>query len=254
MKNSIRIFFIALVAGGSFSALGLAAKEMRSVEFFDSVYGPLPELESKNYIFENLHRPYDVSLPYKRIQELTKEEFRTVIINSFESRIQKRVAKHVDVALDVSEEYQIDPFWLISVMMVESTFNPKAQSPKNARGLMQVKPETAGDVYKMMRKPFSQEEIAELLFDPDQNIDVGAFYLKKLLQNFRLNYKNATVAYNLGPARLRNLLKQKAIVVDDSTYLKRVKTHYDRMGSSFKNYLDQKTLSIGQTYAFTQQE
>jgi soluble lytic murein transglycosylase len=60
--------------------------------------------------------------------------------------------KYLAPTLDLSTNYQIDPFWIISIMMVESGFDFKAQSHKNARGLMQIRPETASHLYQLMGK------------------------------------------------------------------------------------------------------
>jgi soluble lytic murein transglycosylase-like protein len=84
-----------------------------------------------------------------------------------------------------AERYDIDPLLVQSVIEVESDYNPFAVSPKGARGLMQLMPQTA--------KRLSVTDS----FDPAQNIDGGVRYLKYLLSLFG-DEKHAIAAYNAG--------------------------------------------------------
>lgn len=78
---------------------------------------------------------------------------------------------------------------LSSVIRAESDFHPRAVSPKGALGLMQLMPATARSL--AVRHPF----------DPSENVEAGARYLRQLLAKFgRLNL--ALAAYNAGPGNV----------------------------------------------------
>lgn len=86
----------------------------------------------------------------------------------------------------VAAEQSLPPALLHSVIQVESNYNPAAVSPKGAQGLMQLMPETA----RRFGVPDS--------FDPMQNIQGGAKYLKYLLELYKGDYPRVLAAYNAG--------------------------------------------------------
>ena len=90
----------------------------------------------------------------------------------------------------VGRDFDIDPGFLAAVMHVESRGNPKAVSPKGARGLMQVMPATASRMG--VRDPIVA------LDDPVINLRTGAAYLKTLQKRFGNNLDLVLAAYNAG--------------------------------------------------------
>jgi soluble lytic murein transglycosylase-like protein len=85
------------------------------------------------------------------------------------------------------------PSLVIAVARVESGFVPSRISATGAMGLMQLMPRTADAL-----------GVADP-FDPQQNADGGARYLKLLLSQFRGDLKRALAAYNAGPSRVSAL-------------------------------------------------
>jgi soluble lytic murein transglycosylase-like protein len=80
---------------------------------------------------------------------------------------------------------ETDPRLVLAVIAAESAFDKTAVSPKNARGLMQLMPETQSRYG--VRNPFDAEE----------NIRAGTSYLTFLIRKFG-DLKLALAAYNAG--------------------------------------------------------
>ena len=70
----------------------------------------------------------------------------------------------------------VDPLLLVAVMAIESRFNPFAESPLGAQGLMQVIPKFHPDKVDV-------KSDKSALFDPETNIRVGALVLKEYIQS-----------------------------------------------------------------------
>jgi soluble lytic murein transglycosylase len=87
----------------------------------------------------------------------------------------------------------VDPYLLMAVARQESLFNPKAISPANAYGLMQIQPATG--------KRFGVANGTDLA-DPSVNIQAGSKYIAELLNNVSGQVERALAAYNAGTDRL----------------------------------------------------
>jgi soluble lytic murein transglycosylase len=94
-----------------------------------------------------------------------------------------------------SARNRLDPAWVAAEIRAESVFNPRARSPANARGLMQVLPETGAAVARRLGVPWTG---AESLYDPATNIRIGTAYLREMKDTYALPYV-AIAAYNAGP-------------------------------------------------------
>jgi hypothetical protein len=74
-------------------------------------------------------------------------------------------------AYESGPKLQLDPALILAVMAIESGFNPFAQSPMGAQGLMQVMTKVHSDKYQT----FGGQRAA---FDPLSNLKVGIYVLK----------------------------------------------------------------------------
>ncbi len=91
----------------------------------------------------------------------------------------------------------VDKFFVLSIMRTESHYNPDAQSPVGAQGLMQIMPATAVRIARLLGdSDFSVNRLRE----PKVSIAYGSYYLWKLLRYYKGNYALAAAAYNAGPA------------------------------------------------------
>lgn len=246
---------ISIVLGSLWGAAGYVA-DVR-IERLERIgllpYGPLPAVAPASYSYEGLPQAFDASLPLKRASELPKKEFEELLMSSLAPEAQEQIKPYLGALLNLSVEYQMDPFWIVSIIMVESNFKLTAVSPKNARGLMQIKPDTAQHLYQLMQITLTEDQVSENLYHPEKNIEVGVFYLKKLLQNFRMNYRFATVAYNIGPQKLRNRLSENSLDVNNFSYLVKVKDRYTTLSQNFSKIIKLRPHPYEGTYVYSEQ-
>ncbi len=99
----------------------------------------------------------------------------------------------------------LDPAWIAAEIRAESTFNPNARSPANARGLMQLLPTPAAAVARRTGLPYAG---ADSLYDPQVNIPLGTAYLREMEDKHGVTYQ-AIAAYNAGPAPTARWMSQR---------------------------------------------
>ena len=90
------------------------------------------------------------------------------------------------VVSEAAERHRLDPALLRAVIQAESGGDPKAISRKGALGLMQLVPATA-----------EQMGVGNA-FDPAQNVDGGARFLRSLLDRYHGDLPKSLAAYNAG--------------------------------------------------------
>jgi len=119
--------------------------------------------------------------------------------------IRKRAARFQPAVDRNAARQQISPALIFAVIETESYFNPNARSPAPAFGLMQLVPTSgARDAYRYL---YNKDKLVSdtYLYNPDNNIELGAAYLNRLYyRDFRdissaESRKWATIAgYNTG--------------------------------------------------------
>jgi hypothetical protein len=118
-----------------------------------------------------------------------------------------------DLIEAAASRYSIDAELIASVIAAESNFNPKAISRRNARGLMQLLPETAARLG------------VHNIFDPAENIDAGTHYLSDLLALYKNDLALTLAAYNAGPLRVQQYGRVPPFA-ETQMYVRKVRTAY----------------------------
>lgn len=137
---------------------------------------------------------------------------------------------YYETIMEQSEKNDLDPALVYGVIRAESGFDPNAVSRADARGLMQMTPQTFEWMQTMI--PDSEALTAEDLFDPEVNIQFGCELLSLLISHYE-NESTAICAYNAGMGNVTSWLEDPAYSADGVTleeipfgetraYLKRV--------------------------------
>ncbi len=109
----------------------------------------------------------------------------------------------------------IDPALVKAVIKCESGFNPRAQSPKGAQGLMQLMPST--QTMLGVSNPF----------DPQHNVAAGTRYLALLKQTFSGDLRLTLAAYNAGPQAVIAAGYTVPAISETQQYVRCVSAAYD---------------------------
>lgn len=147
--------------------------------------------------------------------------------------VEQAAANNLDMAL------------VAAVVKVESNFHPNAVSKADARGLMQLRPNTAREVARGLGYQVD-EAFLEKLFEPEYNIILGTRYLAAMHKQFGGDEILALAAYNAGPAKLRSWLddgtwdgtwenRRQIPYPETRNYLDRVQLYKERYRKLYKN-------------------
>jgi peptidoglycan lytic transglycosylase len=106
-----------------------------------------------------------------------------------------------DVIETNANRHGLDPGWVYGVVRQESAFVPDARSGAGALGLMQLMPATGRLTGRRLNIPVRG---AHALLDVEKNINLGAGYLRQMLDRYDGNEVPATASYNAGPNRVND--------------------------------------------------
>ena len=149
-----------------------------------------------------------------------------------------------DLVMEMSAEYQVDPYLVAAVIHCESSNNKQAVSPVGAMGLMQIMPDTGGWIAEKLEiEGFTQEQ----LFDPETNIRFGCWYLDYLSKKFGGNRTSVLAAYNGGPGNVEKWLNDERYSEDGQLtdipfpetdrYIEKVQRAYEKYLTLYKKEL-----------------
>jgi soluble lytic murein transglycosylase-like protein len=136
--------------------------------------------ESGNLVISNIERPKDADVRAYSVGKDSRLQTTTRLNTSRAAVYEDLITKHAEL-----NGLRVD--LVRAVVQVESGFNPYARSPKGAKGLMQLMPDTARQFGVV--NPYN----------PIENVRAGTQYLRQLLDRYDNNEELALAAYNAGP-------------------------------------------------------
>lgn len=159
-----------------------------------------------------------------------------------EDHIPKRAERFKNMIRRHSNRFRVNEPLIYAVIEQESYFNPMAKSSANAYGLMQIVPKSGGrDAYTYI---FNKDVIPmpEYLYDPDNNIELGAGYLKKQMEVYFKGVNDpqcrmlcAIAAYNTGQSNVYYSLTGQRKMLSAVTAINSMT--YDQLYAHLRNHL-----------------
>lgn len=133
-----------------------------------------------------------------------------------------KLATHL---VKLAKQYGFDPAFLLSLIHVESSFQVRVVSNKNAVGLMQVLPTTAEFVAERWGIPYKDGD----LYNPFINMTIGTRYLAYLRDKYNGYMPHFLAAYNAGPGRVdKSLARNQNRTRISLSYVEKISEQFGR--------------------------
>lgn len=164
-------------------ALAEAAAPAHGAPAFANLFAPrhalprlaLPWESAPAVVHDGIAKPLPSQAATRPPLRLTPEQQKIAQFVAKKYRIAVGDVQHlVSYAYRAAKEFRLDPYLVLAVMSIESSFNPDARSSAGAQGLMQVLTRVHADKFA----PFGGASAA---FDPMANISVGSRILREYL-------------------------------------------------------------------------
>lgn len=231
LRRNVVTGLIGLAVYGS--GVGVAHLAQKTSSF----YGPQPlSRTGAGYSYTRVGKSFS-GHSLGRTWEWSRKEMQDMVLSSVPVKLRGRLKPFLQHTLEASERYGVDPFWALSIMWTESHFDPNALSHASAMGLMQIMPDTGLFLTHIKGHRAPKKIIGHVLGHPQSNIDLGVFYLARLLRRFKGNYVHATVAYNMGPGWVSRRLRHNRPVGKRNNYLDKVRAAYKQLSRPYIGYL-----------------
>lgn len=115
-------------------------------------------------------------------------------IASIQTSLSSRTALGwASLTVQAAQKEKISPLLLSALVEVESSWQPDAEGPNGSIGLCQIYPSTARQIAKEKKDPPYLVE----LYDPEKNLEYGAYWLAKCIRETRTRY-TALCLYHTG--------------------------------------------------------
>lgn len=125
---------------------------------------------------------------------------------------------YADHIVEAAQRFALPAAWIRAVLRTESAGDPRALSPKGAIGLMQIMPDTWGDLR-------ARHRLGADPYDPHDNIIAGAAYIRELFD--RYGSPGWIAAYNAGPGRYEASLSGRPLPAETRAYVATVAPNLD---------------------------
>ncbi|MFN2499158.1 MAG: lytic transglycosylase domain-containing protein [Pyrinomonadaceae bacterium] len=212
MKNFPLAFAIILLStlpvfaqGGAYRVDNFDFVNAVKIETPQPVAKPAPKLGGKRLVSARNYEYAPANLPLMRTTSMNVSKL---------SGFTTGDANIDSFIVDSGNRNSVDPLLLYAIMHQESTFKPRAMSHKGARGLMQLMPGTA------LRFGVSS------IWDPRQNIEGGARYMRFLLDKFGGDVPLALAGYNAGEGAVMKYGNRIPPYNETQEYVRRISRRY----------------------------
>jgi soluble lytic murein transglycosylase-like protein len=157
-------------------------------------------------------RSIEVNTPQVIINEAEHQPDFVVEAKQINSSLNQSKLTHLLMYIhSLSEYYDVEYELVKAVITTESSWDHRARSSSNARGLMQMLPTTASQVFNT---PSDQ------LYDPYVNVTLGIMYLARLKDHHGFNsLPEQLTAYSHGPTATKNYSDN---YIDSNPYVRKV--------------------------------
>lgn len=179
-----------------FLKMSLSKSENRNTNYRFSINAKLSKMKEQIILLEESIDPKNFRwAKIKKIREVIKE---TVAYHKFINV--KDLTRYASAVVDYSEKYDVPVSLVLAVTRQESAYNPKAVSHAGAQGLMQLMPATAKECADDIGKRYFN------VFKIRDNVQLGVWYLSKMLYVFNEDVSLAVRAYNAGPVYVKKVV------------------------------------------------
>jgi len=135
-----------------------------------------------------------------------------------------------------AQEFSLDPAYVASVVLAESSFDAEAVSSAGAIGLMQIMPATGEWIAGKLDDVFDVQR----LYEPSVNLRYGCWYLRFLLDRYDGDMRTASTAYHQGQGRVDEWLQDPQYSQDGRTLTAIssavTDTYVNRIMESYEHY------------------
>ena len=153
---------------------------------------------------------------FKMVGNLPVEE-RTVFFRSYTDLMFPIIyTKEVEKAARL---FNVEKEFIYALIRQESAWNPKARSPADAFGLMQIRPFVARKVART--NGVSYKNMYDL-YKPQKNIILGTAFLKQLFDKYNSQFITTVAVYNAGRTAVLRWLKQKPPEKDPLSFIEEI--------------------------------